>query len=220
MLSIPLPVITAGDVLISRSTARDLYRISVVPEASSMSRPRYEDGVDAGRRLAGRLAVNAWFTGDHTHFLHLGSPVMRPEAYMTDRNTPIKSISPTAEHGREVAEGLRQSADRGRTAAEEHRESAESARQQAEQFRVLAEDTRALAERLRSECDAMRDERESLRDAAEGARGAAEEARHATIATVAATADALSANLAQMQFLQDARSTLKRLRAARPDDLE
>ena len=40
----------------------------------------------------------------------------------------------------------------------------------------------------------------------EGARRAAEDARHATIAAVAATADALSANLVQMQFLADARN--------------
>ena len=39
--------------------------------------------------------------------------------------------------------------------------------------------------------------------------------RHATIAAVAATADALSTNLAQMQFLEDARNTLRQLGSER-----
>jgi len=46
---------------------------------------------------------------------------------------------------------------------------------------------------------------ESNRVKAEEARNAAEAARHATISAVAATADAVSTNLAQMQFLEDAR---------------
>lgn len=36
---------------------------------------------------------------------------------------------------------------------------------------------------------------------------------------VAATADALSANLAQMQFLEDARNTLKQLKGTKPGDV-
>ena len=78
-----------------------------------------------------------------------------------------------------------------------------------EQFRVLAEEARALREKYREEFKSVRQEREALRHAAEEARKAAEEARHATIAAVAATAEALSANLAQMQFLEDARNTLQ-----------
>ena len=45
---------------------------------------------------------------------------------------------------------------------------------------------------------------------------AAEDARHATIATVGATADALSTALAQMQFLEDARNTIRQLKI-KPD---
>jgi hypothetical protein len=48
---------------------------------------------------------------------------------------------------------------------------------------------------------------------------AAEEARQATVAAVAATADALSANLAQMQFLEDARNTLRQLKGRKPGDI-
>jgi hypothetical protein len=43
---------------------------------------------------------------------------------------------------------------------------------------------------------------------------------HATIAAVAATADALSANLAQMQFLEDARNTLRQLNPTKPGDAQ
>jgi len=49
---------------------------------------------------------------------------------------------------------------------------------------------------------------------------AAEEARQATVAAVAATADALSANLAQMQFLEDARNTLRQLKGRKPGDTQ
>ena len=58
----------SGDVLVSRPTARaDVYDISVVPEVARVSHNGYEDGIQAGRRLAQRLAVDAWFTCDHTH---------------------------------------------------------------------------------------------------------------------------------------------------------
>jgi hypothetical protein len=66
--------------------------------------------------------------------------------------------------------------------------------------------------------ESVRQEREALRLAAEEARHAAEEARDATIASVAATADALSANLAQMQFLEEARNTLRQLKP-KPTDV-
>jgi hypothetical protein len=59
-----------------------------------------------------------------------------------------------------------------------------------------------------------------LRHAAEDARQAAEEARNATIAAVAATADALSANLAQMQFLEEARNTVRQLKTMKPGDVQ
>ena len=82
-----------------------------------------------------------------------------------------------------------------------------------------AEEARTLREQYREELESVRQEREALRHAAEEARQAAEEARHATIAAVAATADALSANLAQMQFLEDARNTLRQLKPTKPGDV-
>jgi hypothetical protein len=68
--------------------------------------------------------------------------------------------------------------------------------------------------------ESVRQEREGLRHAAEEARQAAEEARHATIAAVAATADALATNLAQMQFLEDARNTLREFKPTKPGDVQ
>ena len=95
-----------------------------------------------------------------------------------------------------------------RVTAEKGREEAEDLREAADHERGSAEEHRAVAER------------EALRHAAEEARQAAEEARHATIAAVAATADALSANLAQMQFLEDARNTLRQLKLTKPSDVQ
>jgi len=64
----------AGDVLVSRPTARaDLYEISVVPSLAHLSNVRYEDGWETGRQLARRLAVDSWFTADHTHFLPIAA---------------------------------------------------------------------------------------------------------------------------------------------------
>jgi hypothetical protein len=66
--------IKAGDVLVSRPTARaDVYEISVVPSLARLSDVRYEDGRETGRQLARRLAVDAWFTSDHTHFLRIAT---------------------------------------------------------------------------------------------------------------------------------------------------
>jgi hypothetical protein len=139
---------------------------------------------------------------------------------MPGDETPTESTRVTAEHGREDAEDLREEADRGRAGAEEHRALAESARKEAEQFRVLAEEARALRERYREELEAVRQEREALRHAAEEARQAAEGARHAAIAAVSATAEALRTNLAQMQFLEDARNTVRQLKTAKPGDVQ
>jgi len=64
----------AGDVLVSRPTARaHLYEISVVPSLAHLSDVRYEDGLETGRQLARRLAVDGWFTSDHTHFLRIAT---------------------------------------------------------------------------------------------------------------------------------------------------
>ena len=117
-----------------------------------------------------------------------------------------------AELAREMAEGEREKREQTRSRVEEDRASAELSRTTAEHIRALAEEVREVTERSRRELESGRQERESLRGAAEEARRAAEDARHATIATVAATADALSAALAQMQFLEDARNTIRQLK--------
>lgn len=142
------------------------------------------------------------------------------KSHMPDDKTPTESNRITAEKERKEAEDLREEADQERGTAEEHRAVAESSRTEAERFRVLADEARTLRERYREEMEAVRQEREALRHAAEEARQAAEEARHATIAAVAATADALSANLAQMQFLEDARNTLRQLKRTKPGDVQ
>ena len=130
-----------------------------------------------------------------------------------------------AERARQVAEHERENVEQTRTRVEEGRVTAESSRMTAEHFRVLAEEAREVSERLRRDLESVRQETEALRAAAEDARHAAEEARHAaeetrhaTIATVAATADALSTSLAQMQFLEDARNTLRQVKL-KPGDI-
>ena len=139
---------------------------------------------------------------------------------MSDDKTRSEVNLVKAEEGRRDAEDLREEADQERDSAEGHRALAEAARKEAEQFRVLAEEARTLREQYREELESVRQEREGLRQAAEEARKAAEEARHATIAAVAATADALSANLAQMQFLEDARNTLRQLKTTKKNDVQ
>jgi hypothetical protein len=68
------PGMKAGDVLVSRPTARaDVYEISVVPSLARLSDARYEDGRETGRQLARRLAVDGWFTCDHTHFVRIAT---------------------------------------------------------------------------------------------------------------------------------------------------
>jgi hypothetical protein len=62
------------------------------------------------------------------------------------------------------------------------------------------------------ELETVRHAREERRHAAEDTRQKAEETRHTTIASVVATADSLSANLAQMQFLEDAWNILRNLK--------
>jgi hypothetical protein len=54
--------------------------------------------------------------------------------------------------------------------------------------------------------------------ATEEARAVAEDARHATIESVAATADSLHCTLEQMKFLEEARQTVRDLKDMRPPD--
>jgi hypothetical protein len=85
-------------------------------------------------------------------------------------------------------------------------------RDAAEQLRAQAERARALDEQYRDEWETTRQDREAIREAAEEVRQAAEDARQHTLADLAATAESLSTCLAQMQFLQDARNTLRQLK--------
>jgi hypothetical protein len=65
-------VMKSGDVLVSRPTARaDIYDISVVPGMVRVSTVCYEHGMETGRQLARELAVDGWFTCDHTHVVRI-----------------------------------------------------------------------------------------------------------------------------------------------------
>ena len=70
MLRRPAP--TSGDVLVSRPTARaDVYAISVIPSEARIVAARYQDAIEKVDELARRLAVDGWFTWDHTHFARI-----------------------------------------------------------------------------------------------------------------------------------------------------
>ena len=63
-----------GDVLASQPTARaDVYAISVVPAEAKIVARRYDDAMNRVRELARALAVDGWYTCDHTHFLRVAS---------------------------------------------------------------------------------------------------------------------------------------------------
>ena len=64
----------SGDVLASRPTARaDIYEISVVPTKADLVDMRYDDAMNRVRELARVLAVDGWYTCDHTHFARIAS---------------------------------------------------------------------------------------------------------------------------------------------------
>ena len=63
---------TPGDVLVSRATARcDVFAISVFPKDAHVVVSRYQDAIEKAREVAGRLAVDGWYTCDHTHFARI-----------------------------------------------------------------------------------------------------------------------------------------------------
>jgi hypothetical protein len=63
-----------GDVLASRPTARaDIHQISVVPREADVVAMRYDDALRRVRELARALAVDGWYTCDHTHFARIAS---------------------------------------------------------------------------------------------------------------------------------------------------
>ncbi len=58
-----------GDVLASARTARaDVYTISIVPAAAHLTATRHAAALEKVRDLARRLAVDGWFTCNHTHY--------------------------------------------------------------------------------------------------------------------------------------------------------
>ena len=69
-----VPSPQSGDVLASRPTARaDIYEISVVPTKADLVPMRYDDAMKRVRELASALAVDGWYTCDHTHFARVAS---------------------------------------------------------------------------------------------------------------------------------------------------
>jgi hypothetical protein len=66
------PAPQSGDVLLSRPTARaDVYAISVIPSEARFVAARYPDAVEKVDELARGLAVDGWYTCDHTHFARI-----------------------------------------------------------------------------------------------------------------------------------------------------
>jgi hypothetical protein len=68
----PRPAPKSGDVLASRPTARaDVYAISVIPSKAHIVAARYQDAMERVDELACGLAVDGWYTCDHTHFARI-----------------------------------------------------------------------------------------------------------------------------------------------------
>jgi hypothetical protein len=66
------PTPKSGDVLVSRPTARaDAYAISVIPGEARIVAARYQDAMEKVDELARGLAVDGWYTCDHTHFARI-----------------------------------------------------------------------------------------------------------------------------------------------------
>ena len=64
----------SGDVLASRPTARaDVYTISLVPAGAKTLAMRYDEAMQMVRQVARALAVDGWYTCDHTHFARVAS---------------------------------------------------------------------------------------------------------------------------------------------------
>ena len=68
------PAPKSGDVLASRPTARaDVYAISVIPSEARIVAARYQDAMEKVDELARGLAVDGWYTCDHTHFARIAT---------------------------------------------------------------------------------------------------------------------------------------------------
>lgn len=64
---------TAGDVLVSHSTAVSEYEISVIPNGPHAMSPTHDAAVGDGRAEAKAMGVDAWLTEDHTHVVKIAS---------------------------------------------------------------------------------------------------------------------------------------------------
>ena len=134
---------------------------------------------------------------------------VRHHRHMSNNDSPPSPWHEDDEHARK-----NQQAD----PAEHERMMAESSRQEAERLRISGEEVRELSERHRQELESVRQESEAQRNSAEQARQEAEANRAATMDSVAATAEALSANFAQMQFLLNAHKVFRELEGKRTDE--
>ena len=68
------PAPQLGDVLVSRPTARaDVYAISVIPSQARIVAARHQDAMEKVDELARGLAVDGWYTCDHTHFARIAT---------------------------------------------------------------------------------------------------------------------------------------------------
>lgn len=64
---------TAGDVLVSHSTAVSEHEISVIPNGPHAMSPTHDAAVGDGRAKAKAMGVDAWLTEDHTHVVKIAS---------------------------------------------------------------------------------------------------------------------------------------------------
>ncbi len=62
-----------GDVLVSNTSATLEHVICVLPQPPHLTCANHNEAVTQGRELAQRLAVDAWLTEDHYHFIPIGS---------------------------------------------------------------------------------------------------------------------------------------------------
>ncbi len=68
------PTPKLGDVVVSERSARaDVYDISILPGNSDQVARRRGDAIERVRQLARQLRVDAWYTCDQTHYVHLAA---------------------------------------------------------------------------------------------------------------------------------------------------
>lgn len=68
------PTPKPGDVVVSERSARaDVYDISILPGNADQVARRRGDAIERVRQLASQLRVDAWYTCDQTHYVHLAA---------------------------------------------------------------------------------------------------------------------------------------------------